>query len=412
MQLKIHRGSHEIGGTCIQLSSKNTTILLDIGLPLIDVGPTPTIPDDKIDAVLISHPHQDHFGLLDKLASEVPVYTGSIAKELFQATRLFLEKPLYQQVFYVFEAWKQFAIGDFLITPHLMDHSAPDSYAFEIECDGKRLFYSGDFRAHGRKAILFKNLLKNPPPNIDVLLMEGTMMERENKKFPDEVSVEEGIVKVLNNETGPVFLICSAQNIDRIVSAYRAAKRSNRFFVVDIYTAWILEKISEVSEHTPRIEWPLVKVLSRGRTAANQYITVKANPKYFGEFVKSLYKKGNMITIEEVAKNSSQYLIKNSFISLLKKQLKLKTVSVIYSMWEGYLVDINNKSYLPKLKNDAAINLIHIHTSGHAVVDDLKKLLKAISPQKLIPIHTEHGQKYDDYFPNVFHLKDGESIQV
>jgi ribonuclease J len=61
-----------------------------------------------------------------------------------------------------------------------MDHSAPDAYAFEIECDGKRLFYSGDFRAHGRKAKLFKNLLKNPPKKIDVLIMEGTMMERRN----------------------------------------------------------------------------------------------------------------------------------------------------------------------------------------------------------------------------------------
>ena len=412
MQLKIHRGSHEIGGTCIQLSSENTTILLDIGLPLIDIGPTPTIPDGKADAVLISHPHQDHFGLLDTLSAEVPVYTGPIAKELFQATRLFLGKSLYPHMFHEFRAWKQFTIGDFLITPHLMDHSAPDAYAFEIECDGKRLFYSGDFRAHGRKSILFGNLLKNPPKDIDVLLMEGTMMERGNEKFPDESTVEEKMVKVLKNDTGPVFLICSAQNIDRIVSAYRAAKRSSRFFVVDIYTAWILEKIATVSKHTPKVDWPLIKVLSRGRTAANHYKTVKANPEHFGGFVRSLYKKGNMITVEEIAQRPSQYFLKNSFVSLLKKQLKLDSVSVIYSMWEGYLDESNSNSYLPKLKKDTEINLISIHTSGHAVIDDLKRMVVAIKPKKLIPIHTEHGQKYDDYFSNVLHLKDGDSIQI
>ncbi len=34
MKIKIHRGANEIGGTCIQLSTKNTTIMLDLGLSL------------------------------------------------------------------------------------------------------------------------------------------------------------------------------------------------------------------------------------------------------------------------------------------------------------------------------------------------------------------------------------------
>ena len=121
-----------------------------------------------------------------------------------------------------------------------MDHSAPDAYAFEIECDNKRLFYCGDFRAHGRKAILFSKLLENPPHNIDIMLMEGTMMERENTDFPDESSVEGKMVEVLKGTTDTVFLVCSSQNIDHIVGAYRATIRSGRIFVVDIYKLQIL----------------------------------------------------------------------------------------------------------------------------------------------------------------------------
>jgi len=36
MKLTIHRGTHEIGGTCVELATENTRILIDIGLPLVD----------------------------------------------------------------------------------------------------------------------------------------------------------------------------------------------------------------------------------------------------------------------------------------------------------------------------------------------------------------------------------------
>lgn len=62
--------------------------------------------------------------------------------------------------------------------PYLVDHSAVDAYAFLIEAEGKRLFYSGDIRSHGRKGILFDDLIQRPVRDIDVLFLEGTMMRR------------------------------------------------------------------------------------------------------------------------------------------------------------------------------------------------------------------------------------------
>ena len=34
MQLIIHRGAHEVGGSCVELTFEDSTILLDVGLPL------------------------------------------------------------------------------------------------------------------------------------------------------------------------------------------------------------------------------------------------------------------------------------------------------------------------------------------------------------------------------------------
>ncbi len=36
MKLTIHRGTHEIGGTCIEIETKGSRIVVDIGMPLVD----------------------------------------------------------------------------------------------------------------------------------------------------------------------------------------------------------------------------------------------------------------------------------------------------------------------------------------------------------------------------------------
>jgi mRNA degradation ribonuclease J1/J2 len=54
----------------------------------------------------------------------------------------------------------------------------------------------------------------------------------------------------------------------------------------------------------------------------------------------------------------------------------------------------------------------NIHTSGHATVDDLKRLVEAISPKAVIPIHTQHPDRYAEHFPNVRQLSDGQGIEI
>ena len=175
MKILIHRGSNEIGGTCIQLSTNKTTILLDLGLPLSKTNKKINLSNIRPDAVLISHAHQDHFGLIDTIDPSIPVYIGETGRHLIDATRMLLGKELHNNNFKYFKSWKSFQVGDFTIKPYLVDHSAIDAYAFLIEAEGKRVFYSGDFRAHGRKSILFDKIVHEPPKDIDLLFMEGTI---------------------------------------------------------------------------------------------------------------------------------------------------------------------------------------------------------------------------------------------
>jgi ribonuclease J len=413
VKICIHRGASEIGGSCVEISTSTTKVLIDIGLQLY--GKKASIPktSGECDAVLISHPHMDHYGLIDYLSENVPVYSGELGKRLIQASRLFTNKPLLKRDFIHFNAWESFEIGDLEITPYLVDHSATDAYAFLIEGDGKRVFYSGDFRAHGRKGVLFENMLKKPPKFIDVMLMEGTMLERDKKGCIDEKAVEEEFVNRMKKTDDLCFLLCSSQNIDRLVSAYRSALRSNRMFVVDIYTAWILNEATLVSKKMPTIQWNGVKVLSRGRTAARHYVVVKDNPDYFKNFKSTLYDKGNTVTIEEIARNPHDYLIKSNYISEILKDCYCDEATLLYSMWEGYLEEKYNLKGFKKLvalKNDPGIRFIPVHTSGHAYLSDLSRFADRMSPKMLVPIHTEHADQYKSCFSNVVQLEDGKLL--
>lgn len=170
MILKIHRGTHEIGGNCIEITASNGKVLwLDLGAPLSTVNPDTCYSNNKVDALLISHPHQDHYGLMDQVGPDTPIYIGQVSLGLINASRIFLGKEPINSNFVHFEPWKEIEILEtFKVYPYLMDHSSPEAFAFVVEVDGKRLFYSGDFRSTGRKNKLYYNLLRNPPKDIDL----------------------------------------------------------------------------------------------------------------------------------------------------------------------------------------------------------------------------------------------------
>jgi len=56
-----------------------------------------------------------------------------------------------------------------------MGHSAFDAHGFLVQAGEKSLFYTGDFRGHGRKSKLLDNLIVSPP-QVNALLMEGTLI--------------------------------------------------------------------------------------------------------------------------------------------------------------------------------------------------------------------------------------------
>lgn len=421
MKITIHRGSHEIGGTCIELVTSSTKILLDAGLPLSLGSASIAISSFKPDAVVISHPHQDHYGLIDTIDQNTPVYIGNLAKSLLDATRLFLNdptKPLYTNNFQFYDKWQSFSIGDFKLTPYLVDHSSVDAYGFLIEAEGKRIFYSGDFRGHGKKSKLFDYIIKNPPADIDLLFMEGTMLERDNSEFPNEVSVQAKIQQIIENQNNISFLITSSQNIDRLVSAYNACVDCSKILVIDFYTAWVLEHVKKVSPGVRAMDWQNIAVLKDGYSSGRQYGVMAKDRSRFGKFMRIVFE--HTVTGAELHECPSRYLMLGKLHSgrVIQSFVAKESVKVIYSQWQGYLKYTDAEYYGAEAMNAfkqglvAGVEYHYAHTSGHATVEDLRSFAKALSPKVLVPIHTEHADAYIMHFHNVRIVKDGAVFEI
>ena len=432
MKITPHRGTHQIGGTCIELQSGDTRIVVDIGIPLTDVsgkrydfgqfkglsGPELVEKDvlpsvkglyswDKhsrpVDAVFISHSHKDHYGFLPYVSKSIPVYMSEGCKKLLGVAYYFGQSDYDPEDAVVIKSWEEFKAGDFTVTPYLVDHSAVDAFAYLVEAGGKKVFYSGDFRGHGRKSVLFKRMISNPPEDIDTLLMEGSMIGRGNQAYKDENAIQSRIEKILKSSNNISFLFTSSQNIDRLVSAYKACIKTEHIFVIDIYTAYILDKLRKVSKGIPQFNWRNIKV---------KFLKHQADTLAKKVSTKLLYHYNTQkIDIFEINRKKNKILMLARDNSIFPKTIKgidnPRGATVIYSMWGGYLNDRFRDFCANK-----GLTIEQVHTSGHATAEDLKAFAKAISPKTLIPIHTFEGKQYPEMFENVRILKDGELFKV
>ena len=434
MTFSIHRGADEIGGSCVEICSAKARIVIDIGMPLMNRDGSPfdsakikelskedlikekTLPNipilydlacDKETALLISHAHLDHYGLIPFVDKKIPVYLGEATHKLIELSGIFTGKESVIENTRYFKSCESFTFGDIEITPYLVDHASFDAYSFLVRVDGKSLLYTGDFRGHGRKGRTFYKFLKIAPKNVDWLLMEGTSLSDINKRHKTEDELETQFVQTFKETDGINMVYLSGQNIDRLVTIFRSCKKCGKLFVIDFYIATVLYELTKLGYRLP---YP-----SPNFSEVRVFF-----PKYMQKRIENFNKKDLIeqfkkyeITIEEINEKANNIVmtIRQSMDYEIDRIENIAGGNVIYSMWEGYKETPNTEKFLANLMKRGA-KIISIHTSGHADCYTLKKLVSTIKPLELIPIHTLEKEKYKEIFSgtNVRKVDNGEIV--
>ena len=385
MEINIIRGQNQIGGSIIEVSSKNTKIILDIGSNLEDKEiVVPEIEGlfkgkAKYDGILISHYHGDHIGLATKILPEISIYMGEKSYEIHKVSNEYIGKEYLKEP-KTFKTEEEFLIGDIKIIPYLCDHSAFDSYMFLLDCEGKKILYTGDFRSNGRKS--FEPLLRKLP-KVDALITEGTNLSNDKigKINLTEKELEKKGIEILEGNNRPVFVLMAATNIDRIVTFYKIANATKRLFLLDTYAGQITATIGGN--------------IPNPRTFSNVRIFLTNQDKY--EILKNYPQ--NKIDRKGIANKNFMMCVRASMKKYLEKYpegFSFEGCTMFYSMWEGYKKQENMKEFL-KFMEEKGVKIISLHTSGHADEKDFDKLIKKVEPKIIIPVHTENSEWFKRY---------------
>ena len=431
MNFKIHRGTKEIGGSCVEIWTESTRIVVDFGMPLVNPDKTQfdsraiknfsvkeliskgVLPDIKglyeksgDTALILSHAHQDHFGLIKYVNEKCKIYSGKPTQKLIEITNTFTNQDWEITNSQHFESGKPFVVGDIEVTPYLMDHSAFDAHAFLIKADGKSLFYSGDFRIHGRKTKAFDWFSYNTEKNVDYLLLEGTTIGRVDKRFPTEAEIETEFVNTFKASKGIILIYTSGQNIDRLVSIYKACKKTGKTLAVDFYIANVLKELSKFRKIPyPSMSFPEIKVFFPYRLS--RMISNQGNEKMLYRF------KYFKITKEQIDEqfNKTVMIVRPSMLKDLEYIKRLENGIFIYSMWDGYKKEKTTKEFINFLIGKGMTEK-QIHTSGHADRDALKRMVNVLKPKNIVPIHTFEGDEYEKIFTGtkVRRINDNETV--
>ena len=236
-------GVGEIGMNCALYgfgkAQARKWVMVDMGIAFPDAslpGVDALLPDltfienirDDIAAILVTHAHEDHYGALLELASEVgaPVYGTDFLKHMLISKRKY-DPHLPMPDFVNITPYEDIDFGFVKARYIPVAHSIPEANSILLQSEYGNFVHSGDWKLDpdpviggATKLSDFEDISKL---GIKAVIADSTNAGREGIS-PSESDVFEGMRKAIANAKGRVLITQFSSNVARIMSIYRAAK--------------------------------------------------------------------------------------------------------------------------------------------------------------------------------------------
>ena len=414
MGLRFFGGVGEVGGNKILVECEGYRALLDFGMSfsekrkfysepwlsprawedLAGLGIVPEIEGAyrfqaeearPLDAVFISHSHADHSGCLSLLRRDVPVYCGETAKAILEALADVrpkgLENDLEGLSLKAFRTGSRIRVGPMDVKPIHVDHSVPGSYGFLVEAPGGSLAYTGDYRLHGNKPEMTVDFIEAASAlGPDAMITEGT--NALDGEAMGEADVRDKLGRIVSGSRGLVLADFSVADIDRLRTFLEVAEESGRRMAIPMRQAHLLRALRGD------------KGLGPPDPEADDRLAVYRRSKrsYYG-WEEALLDRCRIIDAEE-AKRSQDKLILACPFQDLREIIRIGPEPgscYILSTSEPFNEEMElEREKLVNWLDHFGVPMYKVHCSGHAMPNEIMRLVAEVRPKRLYPIHTEH----------------------
>lgn len=409
-------GLCEVGKNTYCIESDETLIIIDAGVRFPGEsapGVNYVIPDyqklktsqQKLKALLITHGHEDHIGAIPFLVQHVHIpiiYAPKLAAALIKKK---LEEMRIREVVNIveYDSNTELNIGEFHVKFFYVTHSIPDAYGIVVDTPQGRIVHTGDFKIDltpvGRQIELNK-IAQIGSEGVDLLLSDSTNAEIEGYT-PSETNVLKSIREIFENAQGRLIVSTFSSNVSRIQQIVQVAVENNRKLAI---IGRSMENVVQIARDFGYIKIP-----------DNSIIPVEDIREYKGKEICVLCTGSQgepMAALSRIANGEHKDL------SIIPGDTVVFSSSAIPG--NGVLIErVVNKLVRKGAEVMTNSVLFAVHSSGHPSKQELRLMLKLISPKYFMPIHGEfrmlklHGeiaQTLGIPKENVFVMENGDSI--
>ncbi|XP_040989315.1 ribonuclease J isoform X1 [Juglans microcarpa x Juglans regia] len=380
-------GLGEIGMNCMLVGNYDRYILIDAGVMFPDydeLGVQKITPDTsfikrwshKIEAVVITHGHEDHIGALPwvipALDSRTPIFASSFTMELIKK-RLKENGIFVSSRLKVFRTRRKFIAGPFEIEPIRVTHSIPDCCGLVLRCADGTILHTGDWKIDETpldgKVFDREALEELSNEGVTLMMSDSTNILSPGRTMSESV-VADALLRRISAAKGRVITTQFASNIHRLGSVKAAADLTGRKLVFVGMSLRTYLDAAWKDGKAPIDPSTLVKVEDIDAYAPKDLLIVttgsQAEPR--------------------AALNLASYGGSHS-LKLSKEDIILYSAKVIPGNESRVMKMLNRISEIgtPIVmgKNEC------LHTSGHGHRGELEEILQIVKPQHFLPIHGE-----------------------
>jgi ribonuclease J len=347
--------------------------------------------EPEFDGVVLSHYHSDHTGRIQYIDPKIPVYCGETTSLIHEAYSASTGSPLRGHPIRKFRTGDRFTIGPLEFRPIHVDHSIPGAYGFVIHTSDGAMVYTGDFRFHGPAGSMtrdFVDAARQEKPRL--LLSEGTRVgPGDDPANMSEMAVKKEAANLVRGTRSLVFSTFRGNDVDRVNTFFEACRESGRRLVVSVKVAMLLEKLkADRGLLVPRVGRDVDVYIRRKKTG-------KFDDSDYYAWERPFIAKG--LTAEDIRRRQDRvflHLEAWNFPELIDIKPD-RGGTYIHAATEAFNEEGEKEDVL--IRNwveHVGFRYAQLHASGHAPGNEVGELIRSISAQKVVPIHTERPELF------------------